>query len=422
MNDINIYFYCLVDFRLKYLFELLKCYYKLLKFLSNYDIMIKNYRGITMIIDISDSNFKRILDDKRLYLPIRWDGNDFSSTLKNLFDYYVKKFEKVAIENNVYNDYIQANEHYIKRICGLLIRAVEHYLNGFPSKAYRTFNDVMDLLMRTPLKVYQKSVMEQFEYRNNHYENDMLQLFRVTCVNDNKPYERKRVFHTPYNMRSKVSTSRYSIAGYPSLYLSTSLELCCEEIHLNPYKNFALASAFMLERTLEYTNTNIQVIELGIKPQDFLEGEQTNERQARVIPYRLLDSFEIKSAYLLWYPLISACSFIRTNKDDPFAAEYIIPQLLMQWVRSEMCTSKTDEYDHLIGIRYFSCASIKSSDMGFNYVFPTSGQQKSAIPYCPVLMKAFRLTKPQYIHEYDNIKTCERELKNSIDFDFIDAK
>ena len=87
-----------------------------------------------------------------------------------------------------------------------------------------------------------------------------------------------------------------------------------------------------------------------------------------------------------------------------------------------MCTSKNDEYDQLIGIRYFSCASIKSLDMGFNYVFPTSGQQKPAIPYGPVLMKGFRLTKPQYIHKYDSIKTCEQELKNSIDFDFIDAK
>lgn len=221
-------------------------------------------------------------------------------------------------------------------------------------------------------------------------------------------------------MRSKVSSSRYSIAGYPSLYLGTSLELCCEEIHMNPYKDFALASAFKLERMIELTNTDIKVIELGINPQDFLALENKNEIFHRFISQDLLNQVKVKSAYLLWYPLIAACSFIRTNKNDPFAAEYIIPQLLMQWVRREMNTPKSNKYEHLIGIRYFSCASVKSSDMGFDYVFTTSEHQKSPyIPYCPVLLKSFKLTKPEYIHKYDNIRTCEWKLHSSTDFQFI---
>ena len=375
-----------------------------------------------MIIDISDSNFKNILKDEKLYLPIRWDGNNFPTTLRTLFNHYIKRIESVADKNERYTSYVKIDTHDIKRVYGLIIKAVEHYLNGFPSKSYETFNRVMRLLMKTPLKVYQKSVMEHFEKPDNHYD-DELKLYRVTCVPDNKPYERKRVFHTPYNMRSKVSTSRYSIAGYPSLYLGTSLALCCEEIHLNPHQDFALTAAFKLERTLEYTSTNIRVIELGVKPQDFIESNSTNERTHRAIPLDLLKDNTIKSAYLLWYPLIAACSFIRTNKNDPFAAEYIIPQLLMQWVRNEMGSVHQDEYDQLIGIRYFSCASIKSSDMGFNYVFPTSGQQKSAeLPYCSVLAKSFQLTNPKYIHEYDNIDSCEWELSMSNDFDFIDSK
>lgn len=375
-----------------------------------------------MILDISDSKFKDILRDEKLYLPIRWDGNNFPETLDVLFNYYMKKLENVTDENGYYISHVRANRHDIKRVCRLIKKAVEHYLNGFPSKSYETFNRAMKILMVNPLKVYQKSAIEHFEKSESRYD-DELKLFRVTYVADNIPYERKRVFHTPYNMRSKVSTCRYSIAGYPSLYLGTSLQLCCEEIHLNPYKNFALASAFRLERTTEYTNTNIRVIELGVKPQDFLGLEPTNEITRRTIHADLLKDENVKSAYLLWYPLIAACSFIRTNKNDPFAAEYIIPQLLMQWVRNEMSSLPKDEYDQLIGIRYFSCASIKSSNMGFNYVFPTSGQQKSAeLPYCSVLAKTFQFTKPVYIHEYDNIDTCEWKLSKSKDFDFIYSK
>ena len=375
-----------------------------------------------MIFDISDTTFKTVLNDKTLYLPIRWNGSDFSATLNNLLNHYIKQLENSSDNPQSNYNSIQVDLKNIKRVCGLLIRAVNHYLNGFPAKAYSSFERAMDLLMINPLRIYQKSVMEQFEVPGNRYRKDEdLNLFRVVSVQDNKPYTRTRVFHTPYTMRSKVSTSRYSIAGYPSLYLGTTLSLCCEEIHMNPHQNFALASKYKLERNLEYTNTNIRVIELGVKPQVFLEIEHNNERHDRQLAKDLLNNNNVKSSYLLWYPLIASCSYIRTDKKDPFAAEYIIPQLLMQWVRNEICIKGNDDYDELVGIRYFSCASVKASDMGFNYVFPTSGNAKSAnLPYCSVLAKAFRLTNPVYIHEYDSLSTCEWQLIKSNDLDYVE--
>lgn len=374
-----------------------------------------------MIFDISDSTFKKILNDKALHLPIRWDGSDFSTTLDNLFNHYIKQLEIFSNYSTSSYTSVQVDLKKIKRVCGLLTKTVTHYLNGFPAKAYSSFERVMDLLMLNPLRIYQKSVIEQFEvYGDHNKKEEELNLFRVVSVQDNKPYARTRVFHTPYTMRSKVSTSRYSIAGYPSLYLGTTLSLCCEEIHINPHQDFALASKYRLETTIEYTNTNIRVIELGVKPQDFLDFEYNNERRNRQISKYLLNDTKIRSSYLLWYPLIASCSYIRIDKRDPFAAEYIIPQLLMQWVRNEICTNRDDDYNELVGIRYFSCASERASDMGFNYVFPTSGIPKSAdLPYCSVLAKAFRLTTPVYIHEYDDLSLCEFQLMKSNDFDFI---
>ena len=374
-----------------------------------------------MILDISDSAYKHILNDEQLFLPIRWDGDSFPETLERLFSRYTKRLEEAFDDGHYYNNYNNAHAYVkeIKRITGLLIETTNHYLNGFPAKAFNTFEHVMGILAKTPLKVYQKSVMEQFGGLEWRHQDD-LRLFRAVKVADNKPYQRNRVFHTPYNLRSKVSTNRYSIAGYPSLYLGTSLELCCNEIKADLNKDLIVAAAFKLERTIEYTNTNIQVIELGVKPQDFLSSPTNNEGPRRRIPEDLVERTNVRSAYLLWYPLIAACSFIRTNKNDPFAAEYIIPQLLMQWVRSELSAKQDGDYNNLIGIRYFSCASVKASDMGFNYVFPTSGRQKSSeLPYCAVLTKAFRLTSPVYIHEYDNISACEWKLAHSNDYDHI---
>ena len=375
-----------------------------------------------MIIDISDSAFKRIMNDERLFLPARWDGVDFSATLEKLFNYYIHHLENTINTHKGIIPNIRCDIEKIKRVTGLLIKTTNHYLNGFLAKASDTFNRVMKTLSQAPLKVYQKSVFEYFETQMENNQ-DELKLFRAARVEDNKPYERIRVFHTPYNMRSKVSTNRYSIAGYPSLYLGTSLDLCCSEIKANPQNSLTLAAAFKLERSIEYTNTNIQVIELALKPQDFILDYNRNESIIRrAIPSNLTHSNEIRSAFLLWYPLIAGCSFIRTNKSDPFAAEYILPQLLMQWVRSELISDNQNDYESLIGIRYFSCASMKASDMGFNYVFPTSGQQKSAnLPYCSVLAKAFRLTSPVFIHEYESILKCEDELIQRKDFDFIDT-
>ena len=372
-----------------------------------------------MILDISDSAYKNILNDEQLFLPIRWDGDSFPETLERLFSRYTKRLEEAIEDEPFDNNDTHAYVKEIRRITGLLIKTINHYLNGFPAKAFNTFERVMEILAKTPLKVYQKSVMEQFDVLEWRHQ-DYLRLYRAVKVADNKPYPRNRVFHTPYNLRSKVSTNRYSIAGYPSLYLGTSLELCCNEIKADLNKDLIIAAAFKLERTIDDTNTNIQVIELGVKPQDFLSIPIDNGGSRRSISRDLVESANVRSAYLLWYPLIAACSFIRTNKNDPFAAEYIIPQLLMQWVRGEINSKEYEDYDNLIGIRYFSCASVKASDMGFNYVFPTSGRQKSSeLPYCAVLTKAFQLTRPVYIHEYDNISECERKLAQSYDYDHI---
>lgn len=361
-----------------------------------------------MILDISDSTFRNIFQDENLYLPIRWSGEDFYDCVEKLFNYYCKKNERYYLSENLP----------IKRICSLIKKSIKHYLDGFPAKAYNSFSLLMNLLQDKPLRVYNKSHYEILE----GYD-DKLNLFRVAIVDDNIPYNRTRIFHTPYNLRSKVSTCRYSIAGFPSLYLGTSLELCCEEVRYDPHQ-FAIASKFKIERSLEYNDTEIRVIELALKPQDFWEEARFNDYNRRSFDEVDLTLPEIRNAYLLWYPLIAACSFIRTNKNYPFAPEYIVPQLLMQWVRSEMSRKDKDfdDYDKLIGIRYFSCSSVKASDMGFNYVFPVSGQQiSSQKPYCPVLAKAFRLTKPHYLNEYHTVNSCEHALICDNNLDFIDT-
>lgn len=293
---------------------------------------------------------------------------------------------------------------------------MRQYLNGFPAQAFETFDQVMFCLQRNPLGTYSKSGWGELGVLQYM---DPLNLYRVTCVNENTIYNRKRLFHISYSLRAKVSTNRYSIAGFPSLYLSTSLELCCEEIRTNSKEPFIIASRFKLERAFGAHLTYIKVIELAIKPQDFLNQHKKSDDylHSRFILPRIRSNPRVHTAYLLWYPLIAACSYIRVSKKDPFAVEYIVPQLLMQWIRKEM-GSKKKTYGSLIGIRYFSCASERASEMGFNYVFPTSGQVGKS-DYCEILSKTFKLTIPYFKHEYPNVSVLESALKHDTDLKLI---
>lgn len=209
-----------------------------------------------MIIDISSNEFKNIFKNEKLHLPIRWNGDDFIKSLKRLYSDY---------HDLVMESYSEEVAQEVKYNYSIIIKAVKCYLNGFPARAYSKFKTLMETLMVQPLQLYEKSIYEQLFDKYN----DPLDLYRIVGVSDNKKYDRTRVFHTPYNLRSKVSTSRYSIAGYPSLYLGTSIDLCREEVRLNPYDKFEIASLFKLDRECYNSGVDINVIELALKPQDF---------------------------------------------------------------------------------------------------------------------------------------------------------
>jgi hypothetical protein len=86
----------------------------------------------------------------------------------------------------------------------------------------------------------------------------------------------------------------------------------------------------------------------------------------------------------------------------------------MQWIRNK--SSDTVLY----GIRYFSCVSIKASNMGFNYVFPVGGVRYTQDEkYSDILVKSFRLTKPYYAEEFNNIEECEEILIKDKDLESI---
>ena len=91
--------------------------------------------------------------------------------------------------------------------------------------------------------------------------------------------------------------------------------------------------------------------------------------------------------YLSTWPLMAACSIRVKNSDNVFKPEYIIPQLLLQWVRSNK------EID---GIRYWS-THVEKRPINFNaelynLVLPVKESKENGV--CSTLGNMFKITEP----------------------------
>lgn len=337
----------------------------------------KQREGVKMpihLFDFSDEEFKHIISQPQFALPIRWDGQNFEVTLGNLFCNY-RDAISTEIDLSMGDKFSDAEDD-IRKLCSDLLECVKLYHKGFPSRAFEVIEKIMGTLVSAPLNIYQ-----DLGWCEPFYCHD-LELFRLRKATDTASHERKEMFHVPASMRSLVSTCRYSIAGYPSLYLTTSVELGLEELGADEN---ALVSSYRLVKPGKMIQ-KIDILDLGIKPQDFTgEGAETSRRFQNGLNRRQLSTQEVQARYLLWYPVIAACSFIRAYKSRPFASEYIVPQLIMQWLRRFGCGKD------LMGIRYFPCASIRASDLGFDYVFPVSSIPTGG-EYCSDLQSHFELT------------------------------
>ncbi|MEZ2603415.1 hypothetical protein [Kluyvera intermedia] len=203
--------------------------------------------------------------------------------------------------------------------------------------------------------------------------NDDQQLYRVR-KSDSPLLTKNEIFHIPFSNRHLVSAQRYSVAGLPCLYLGTSLYVCWQEMNKPDFDKLYI-SAF----TTEDVNSRI----LNFAPSllnEVYEGDESSKNLT-----------QRKASYLTLWPLIIACSFIRKHNDSKFIQEYIIPNLLMQWVSQR-------KQSPIVGISYFSTRMKKSknSRKSINVVFPPKANynQTADNEFSPQLSSLFYFTPP----------------------------
>lgn len=191
------------------------------------------------------------------------------------------------------------------------------------------------------------------------------------------------MFHLPISKRQKASSGRFSLAGFPSLYLSTTLSLAWQETGY-PQKYYYSEYQYNYDSSgnCDFAN-ELQFIALYSPDEINSWGNSTK--------FNDFDLWlEVIARYLKIYPLILACSFVNLSGDTPYKQEYIIPQMLMQWIQRNSSDVQ--------GITYFSCLEtsiITDESWAYNIALPAL-KPYDEMMYSIRLKEKFHWSMPNY--------------------------
>ena len=232
--------------------------------------------------------------------------------------------------------------------------------------------------------------------------------FRVRAVDYESSEIQKNadeLFHIPLSKRSYSNNERFSLVGFPSLYLSTMLawqECGCPQKYYYSEYQYEKKVDFKSE---EYSSENeLKFLMLYSPDEIYIWGTSIKYNN-----FTLWLNVIIR--YLKTYPLVLACSFVNQSGKVPFKQEYIIPQMLMQWVQRNNSVVQ--------GIEYFSCVdmTMRTSEWcAYNIVIPAMPPYDDR-KYSKILKEKFCWSAPRFytIPIFDQ-KYNEEDRKNVYNF------
>lgn len=294
--------------------------------------------------------------------------------LEKLLAEYIKRIGTLRTVGEL-TTWLKNNTSNILSVNNLLLSALDEYLSGSAGKAYKKIEDLMKKRFIEEYIIYLKEPLKEY----NKQQLNSSSLFRVRC-NDNQITKRKEMFHIPFEKRHLVKNQRYSIAGIPCLYLGTSLYVCWQEMG-KPDFNKLYLSHFKVNRDNNYGE--ISVLNFAYSIETLVPG---NFEQFFTNKLGGNDRNKMKAFFAFW-PILVACSFNAEFYDARFTVEYVIPNLILQWISKEKRP--------VSGIKYFSTetAKLRNTDIGINYVFPPKAEKYSE-GVCEKLQNIFYWSEP----------------------------
>jgi len=314
----------------------------------------------------------------------------FDEFLERLYRDYTAEARKISDPG--YHDICERVAHSVSDICHLsdqIVAAARHYLQGYPHQAYEeikrsltsaTFDSLITEVSAfdptattVPFDLYLESTLHPAMYR-------MRPNLGLAAAGTLK---RKDIFHVPFENRNMVRNQRYSIAGLPCLYLGSSTWICWEELD-RPELNASIFSRFKFAEKTTILDFQLPPAYAWTIYENVLRNSRSSSPMERIGELRARFNDDFIVAYILCWPLLAACSIRVDAREGSFFPQYIVPQLLLQWVTKE---HKVD------GIRYFSTRVTKpDAFVNANYVFPTRNIKRAG--RCSFLQRKIHLVPP----------------------------
>lgn len=311
------------------------------------------------------------LSGNALRLPkMRDAATNFLDYLRGIYSAYLDEIAKLDAQDPI-TKCVTKHSNLGTPVCTMLLEAVEVYLQGFPHLAYEKVASAIATLGPHFKALYTVGDMQK----------NLRWCYRIQSADD-ETLSRERLFHIPFQLRHKVATQRYSIPGLPSLYLGGSVYVCWEEYGRPPLDDIHIARFEAVDK--------LRIVNFGYHPERmaamaadaFEKGKITSSRIAFLV------------AQTISWPLLASCSLQVPDRKVAFKDEYIIPQIVLQWVRMQK------DFD---GIRYFSTHvdDLLRDPVGqINYVFPV--QKPIATGYCESLKAKFHVSMPFACRTFSN--------------------
>ena len=305
--------------------------------------------------------YKRILE----ILPVKiGDNENYRDAVKRC----LKTFKKLLGKLDVTSQPVGWNNTTarINQLCDGINRAIEREYQGMRHSAYASIKNQLDGYQS------QRSKIQGLAYDKNVLTvpaGTVCYRMRKVDLEEQHNLKRRDMFHIPLDKKGLVQTQRYSVPGYPCLYLSQNIYGCWEEMG-RPTFGTVMVSKFI-------SRQNFKVLDLRLPTET-----------------SWIDNLKMCAEF---FPLVITSMVQVKNNKDYYKPEYLIPQLLTEWIITNNRENTPDK--EIIGILFTS--SKKNED----FYFPNDSYDNYAIPvlkplsskmYCKRLSQLFHLSAPTY--------------------------
>jgi len=289
-------------------------------------------------------------------IPKRRSSASISTFTKGTFSNFLKDIRSF---HGAIAEKLKPNLELISAQCDSISSALDLYLKGGTAVAYQVLKKCLDELNEIQVLPIQQVPKEGNE-----------SLYRVRTSINNQ-LRKEDLFHIPFELREKVSTQRYSIPGLPCLYLADSIFVCWEEMG-RPDISQMYVSRFDL------SSSHFKFLFFTVNTDTIRRRCFTSDARGKFVNQFV--------SFLTYWPILSACSTIVEKPSDTFKPEYIIPQLVLQWVVSERKLDGVQYRSNRIKVDSHSTGSFN------NIVVPVLDANDTG--FCSQLKNKVKLTNP----------------------------